>query len=92
MKIPIKSVKEFANKYNYTHVVIFAYDGKQQHIATYGKNIEQCSQAADAGNNLKKFLGWPENLYKQPSRVKKLQNRIKELEEQIQTHIDVRTN
>lgn len=33
-----------------------------QHITTYGKTKFQCIDAANAGNFLKKALGWPEKL------------------------------
>ena len=83
MRIPIKAVKEFAQKYDMTHVIIFAHDGKLDHIATYGRTIVACSQAADFGNRLKETMGWPESLQAQPSRVRKLQARIKELETRL---------
>ena len=84
MRIPIKGLKEFAIKYKLTSVIVYADDGKQRHIATYGSTIEKCSQAADVGNKLKKVLRWPESLQSQPSRVKKLQKRIEELEGKLE--------
>ena len=83
MKIPIKALKIMADNLKLTHVVVFAWDGKNQHVATYGKTIEACSQAADFGNRMKDQLGWPESLHAQPSRVRKLESRIKELEQQL---------
>lgn len=84
MKIPIEALKEFSKKYDLTHTLILAYDvDGVSHIATYGKTIEQCSKVADKGNELKKLLDWPESLHKQPSRVRKLQNEIKELKKVI---------
>ena len=83
MRIPIKAVKELAAKCGLSHAIVFAFDGEQSHIATYGKTIEACSQAADFGNTLKRALGWPESLQSQPSRVRRLQARIKELEAQL---------
>ena len=80
MKIPISDLKELAKKRELTHIVVYGYDGKEQHIATYGNTVEACSQVADWGNRMKDVLGWPESLKKQPSRVKKLEKRIKELE------------
>jgi len=85
MKIPIKALKEFSEKYKLTHVIVLAHDenGKTDHVATYGRTIEQCSQAADFGNKLKDGLGWPQSLHAQPSRVRRLQKQIKELEEKL---------
>lgn len=62
--IPIKAAKEIADLYNCPEVVIFAYDPitYRQHVTTYGKTIDQCEDAAKAGNFLKKALGWPEEM------------------------------
>ncbi|MEN6375349.1 MAG: hypothetical protein ABFD75_11305 [Smithella sp.] len=84
MKIPIKALKIMAQNLKLTHIVVFAYDGEKQHVATYGKTIEGCSQAADFGNRIKDQLGWPEILHAQPSRVRALVARIKELEQKLQ--------
>jgi hypothetical protein len=47
---------------------------------TYGKTLEDCDQAAQGGNKIKKTLGWPEELCSaEPSRVKKLKKEIEEL-------------
>lgn len=79
-RIPIKSLKELSKKYNLDHVIVFATEGDTQHIATYGVTIDGCSEAADFGNKLRDVMGWPESLHQQPSRVRRLQKRIKELE------------
>lgn len=80
-RIPIKSLKELANRHKQDIVIVFAIDsdGETQHVATWGRGIEDCSRAADWGNRMKDKLGWPESLHSQPSRVRKLQKRIKEL-------------
>lgn len=64
MKIPISAAKEISKNFDWPEVVIFAYDPAtgMQHVTTYGKTIEQCEDAAKAGNYLKKALGWPEEL------------------------------
>lgn len=84
-RIPISDLKALAKKHNLTHVVLYGYDSEASrlHLITYGKTIEQCGQAADAGNTLKKVLSLPESFYQQPSRVKKLQNQIVKLKNQI---------
>jgi hypothetical protein len=93
MRIPITAVRELAKKYKLTHVIVFGFDGEQQHVATYGKSVIDCSQAADFGNTLKDKLGWPESLHAQPARVTKLHknnllllDRIKELEAQVEEY------
>ena len=62
-KIPIKALKQLSKDYGLDHVIVFATEGKTQHIATYGKTIEGCSEAADFGNKLKDAMGWPESLH-----------------------------
>jgi hypothetical protein len=63
-RIPIKAAKQISNDSGYPEVVIFAYDptSGKQHVTTYGQTVEQCIEAAKAGNYLKKHLGWPEDL------------------------------
>lgn len=80
MRIPIKALRIMAKHLKLTHVIVFGYDGKGQHVATYGKSIEASDQAAEFGNKLKDKLGWPESLHAEPYRVRALKARIKELE------------
>lgn len=85
MRIPIQTLKDLAKIYDLSHLILFAHhpESKDDHIVTYGKSVEDCSQAADFGNLIKDLLGWPESLHAQPSRVHKLQKRIKELKEEL---------
>ncbi len=78
-RIPIKALKDLSKEQGLTHAILYAYDGESSHVVTYGKNAEQCSQAADFGNKMKKGLGWPESLQQQPSRVRKLQDQNRKL-------------
>ena len=74
MKIAISDLKQLAKKRKLSHVIVFGFGYGQSHVATYGATKEQCGQAADFGNHLKKELRWPESLCNaQPSRVKKLE-------------------
>jgi hypothetical protein len=84
MRIPIKEARSLAEKHKLTLVVIFGYDGKSQHVTTYGASLEQCGQAADFGNKLKNALGWPESMEAQPSRVRRLEARIRGLEAELE--------
>jgi hypothetical protein len=73
-RIPIAAAKRISNDYEYPEVVIFAYDpdSGDQHVTTYGKTLEQCKDAARAGNYLKKALGWPDDLcHAEPARARK---------------------
>lgn len=63
-RIPVTAAKKVSIEYEFPEVIIFAYDPEtgKQHITTYGRTKEQCVDAANAGNNLKKALGWPDEL------------------------------
>jgi len=78
MRIPVKAAKDIATQFNLRQVILLAWDGKLTHVVTYGKTVDDCSQAADGANALKKKWGWPE-CNDQPSRVKKLQSALTEL-------------
>ena len=83
-RIPIKAAKDLAKEYDLKQVILCAWDGKLTHIVTYGKTLEDCDQAAQGGNKIKKALGWPEELCSdEPSRVKKLKKKIEELRKKV---------
>lgn len=90
-KIPVKALKDLANTYGLDRVVVFATNANTQFVSTYGRTVEECSEAADFGNLLKDALGWPASLHQQPSRVKRLQKRIEELEQQLHNAFELRT-
>lgn len=72
-RIPIKTAKEIGEKLDYDQVIITAWNKETgiYHITTWGKTIEDCSQAAEGGNFVKRALGWPEHLCNaKPSRLK----------------------
>jgi hypothetical protein len=75
-RLPIQDAKEIAHKRGLRQVILLAWDGERSHVVTYGKSIEDCDQAAQGGEKLKKVLGWP-NWEAQPSRVKKLSEALK---------------
>lgn len=73
LRIPIAAAKEFAKKYGKDQVIILCYDNETetQWITTYGKTIKDCELAARSGNNLKRFMRWPEGLcHDTPARLK----------------------
>ena len=57
-RITINSVKEFAKSSGQKQIIVFGWDGRKQHVATYGIGIENCDQAAQAGDVLKKLMKW----------------------------------
>jgi hypothetical protein len=71
-RIPIKAARDVAKAYRCRQVILLAWDGDLTHVVTYGKSLEDCAQAAEGGNSLKKKFGWPESLQAQPSRIRKL--------------------
>lgn len=82
-KIPVTRLKQMSKDFGLDHIIVFATGNKKMFIATYGRTVEECSEAADFGNRLKDVMGWPESLHQQPSRVKRLQLRVKELEAEL---------
>lgn len=81
-RLPIQDAKEIAVKRGLTQVILIAYDGEKMHCVTYGKSVEDCDQAAQGGDKLKRYLGWP-NWQAFPSRVKALMNENKRLKERL---------
>jgi hypothetical protein len=89
-RIPIEAAKQIAKDHGCRQVILVAWDGQKVHIVTYGVNIEECDLAAIGGNMVAKALGWPESLCNaEPSRVKKLRQRIKELEAKLTSGMSV---
>jgi hypothetical protein len=86
VRIPIAAAKRIAKDHDLRQVILVAWDGKLMHVVTYGKSVEDCDQAAEGGNRIKKGLGWPEMLCKEePSRVKKLQSALNRRTRLLQT-------
>lgn len=85
-RIPISAAKRIAADHDLRQVILFAWDGKASHIVTYGKSVEDCAEAADLGNKMKRGLGWPESLQSaEPSRVKKLRATLNRRTRLLQT-------
>lgn len=84
MKIPVKAVEGLAGQFKLSQVIVFGWDGKQTHVATYGKTVEDCAQAAAGANKIKQGWGWPESTLVEPPRVQALQKRITELEAEVE--------
>lgn len=81
-RVPISAVKQLAKDQGLKQVIVMAWDGRLMHVVTYGETTEDCDQAAQGGDLLKKTLGWPEHKA-YPSRVKALQKRVDELEAEL---------
>lgn len=82
-RIPVSAARKIAQEHVCRQVILLAWDGQSTHIVTYGVTADDCAQAAAGGNMLKERWGWPE-CNDQPSRVKVLENQVRELTEQLQ--------
>lgn len=75
-RIPINWAKKIAEELGYTQVIIHGYDGETnvQCITTYGESLSDCENAAEGGNQIKRLLGWSEELCNEkPKRIKKIE-------------------
>lgn len=73
-RIPIAAAKQISDKYGMSQVILCAFDKEtgKTHVVTYGKNLEDCEQAALGGNLIKRTLGFPEEMCNSvPNRLKK---------------------
>jgi hypothetical protein len=62
-KITIEQAKRWREEAGATHLVVFSVDKDgSQHVATHGESELNAAESAKAGNALKSFLGWPEDL------------------------------
>ncbi len=62
-RIPISTAKDIANKFDQDQVIVITFSKKTglTHVVTYGKSKEDCIQAAQGGNIIKRdVLKWPE--------------------------------
>lgn len=82
-RIPVRAAKQIAQEFDCRQVILLAWDGKLTHVVTYGKSMEDCDQAAQGGNKLKKHLGWPDSLHDFPPRVKRMQAELKSLRARV---------
>ena len=72
--VPISAAKQIAKDFEKDQVIIVCWDKEhgKTHVTTYGKTIDDCSQAAKGGNLVKKALGWPDELcHTKPARARK---------------------
>lgn len=61
-RIPIAVARRIADAQRQRQVIVVTWDGETTHVVTYGKTLEDCRQAAEGGNRIKRALGWPESL------------------------------
>ena len=80
-RIPITAAKKIGEEFGYTQIIIHAYDGETecQCVTSWGKSLDDCDNAAQGGNAIKKLLGWPEELCNAvPNRTKKRKKKLED--------------
>lgn len=83
-KLPIKAAKALAEDHNLDTVLILGSSPGGTVCTTYGRTVEHCDWVAQLGSQVKRGLGWPDNLVNiDPARVKKLKKQVTELERQL---------
>lgn len=56
-RIPITTAKAVGEKHpDVTQVILLAWDGKRTHVVTWGNSVEDCAQAAEGGNSIKRLF------------------------------------
>jgi hypothetical protein len=73
-RLPIARAKEIAERHDLDQVILVAWSRRDgtTHVVTFGRSIEDCAQAAEGGNRVKRALGWPESLCNAvPARVRR---------------------
>lgn len=74
-RIPWSELKRLSKIYSLSHVIMYAYGGETGHVVTYGRTVDNSSQAASFGNKMKEALGWPHELKEESARVKRKTSR-----------------
>lgn len=87
-KIPITDAKKIAKERGYSQVIIHAFDGVTgiQHVTTYGKSEDDCINAAQGGNTIKKLLKWDESNVKPARQISR--EKMKEIIDLLVLAID----
>jgi len=61
--ISVKRMSELRKELGVTHLVLFSRDKEgNTNVATHGESEQNAVEAAEYGNNLKKHLGFPEDM------------------------------
>lgn len=86
-RIPIKAAREIGKQNGCSQVILVCWDGERTHVVTWGRSVEDCDQAAQGGNFVKRALGWPANMTNaEPSRVRKLKAEIASLKRKLEKY------
>lgn len=73
-KLSIKVARQIAQDYGCREVILLALlKNDRTHVVTYGNSVREAYEAADRGNQIKRWLGWPSHLcLALPRRVKNI--------------------
>jgi hypothetical protein len=89
-KIPVPELTRLLRTYGLRQLVLVAWDGAQEHVATDGATLGDADNAAEGGNFVKKALNWPPERWKHvdSTRVAKLLERVELLCVFLEDQID----
>lgn len=94
-RIPISATKSIGDAYGYTQVIVTAFDKQTgiTSVSTWGRSQEDCVQAAEGGNFVKKALGWPpEQCEAKPARQIRNEKLKKVLSDLVEIYENPSTN
>jgi delta 1-pyrroline-5-carboxylate dehydrogenase len=77
MEISVDKAQSIREELGATHLVMFTMDSEGgQNVATHGETALQSLEAAEAGNKLKRLLGWPEEFCNTKPKPKSLDTKV----------------
>lgn len=71
-KIPVPELTRLLRTYGLRQLILVAWDGEKQHVATDGATLDDADNAAEGGNFVKAALHWPPGRYPTSGRVGEL--------------------
>ncbi len=71
-KIPSSVLNEIKNKYNLTHLVLWAKSDEGQYVLANGNTVDNCIQSTLIANKFKATLGWPDATMPSPPKLTNL--------------------
>jgi len=86
-RVPISAAREVAKQFGLRQVILVAWDGSKSHVVTFGQTVEECDQAAQGGNIVKKALGFPDIMCNvDTSRVARLKKELEEAKKRAEKY------
>lgn len=78
-KIPVPELTRLLRTYGLLQLILVAWDGEKEHVATDGATLGDADNAAEGGNFVKRALGWPTTARATSARVAEFVRRVAEL-------------